>query len=442
MVHLCALPLEAAFRRDEKHPVSKLSMKYPAENKSPKILMLLYSLPPMPMGGAEMQGVKLIRHLHQLGVQTNVITWGKLWHRKHDSFNGIKFTRVRSAINIVTDLPSFFINKKESIAPVTKIDYDDNTEITNRMTGKVGLAMILRYQLFYLNCLVYLWLRRKEFDIIHVHMMEWPAFVAVKIGRILKKPVVIKDSTMNGIFNVLRYPHGKNKQQQITHYAHCVAMTKMIRENLLAAGVPAERIFTIPNGIEIDPPQKLKKQWTEKVIFVGNLTQQPAKGIDLLLRAWKIVTERFPKATLQVVGDGDLAAYSKYTSAHGIDASVSFPGRQPNIKQLLLQADIFVLPSRREGMSNALMEAMMCSMPVVATNVSGSQDLIVHEESGLLVPPSNVEELAKSLIQMLSNPEAAEKMGENAYKSVTAKCDINNVAGQYVDMYHQILKEY
>lgn len=417
-------------------------MKQLGENKPLNILMLLYSLPPMPIGGAEMQGIKLIGQLRQSGIQTQVVTWGKLWHRKNDSYNGVEYTRIKSLINIITDLPSLLANKKKSHPAATRIEYDDTKEITNQMTGTVGPAMILRYQLFFFNFLVYVWRRRKKIDIIHVHMMEWPAFIAVRVGRLLNKPVVIKDSTMNGIFNVLRYPHGEKKQQLIVQYAYCVAMTKMIRENLLKAGVRAQKIFTIPNGIEIHLPEQQQKTWTETVIFVGNLTQQPAKGIDLLLKAWKTVVERFPKATLQVVGDGDIAAYSKYAVAHGIDASVSFAGKQPNIKQLLSQADIFVLPSRREGMSNALMEAMMCSMPIVATDVSGSQDLIVNGESGLLVPPSNVEQLANGLLEMLSDPEEAKKMGRKAYDSICEKCDITKVGHQYIDMYRQILKDY
>jgi glycosyltransferase involved in cell wall biosynthesis len=355
-------------------------------------------------------------------------------------YRGIPFTRVRSLLNLITDLPSLLIRKKADTPKAVKIDYDDSKEVTNQVTGKVGAAMILRYQLFYFNCLIYLWLRRKQFDIIHVHMMEWPAFVAVRIGRLLNKPVVIKDSTMNGIFNILRYPGGAKKQKDIARYAHCVAMTCMIKENYLKAGVPSDHITTIPNGIHIEPRPDTNKVWGQRVIFVGNLTQQPAKGIDILLNAWRTVVEQYSKATLQIVGSGDLHTYRAYADAKGIGSSVNFMGRQQNVRQLLLDADIFVLPSRREGMSNALMEAMMCSMPVVATNVSGSQDLITHNESGLLVPSADSSKLSEAIITMLRDPERAIAMGKKAYESVKEKCNMETVALKYIGLYNQILE--
>ena len=402
--------------------------------------MLLYSLPPMPMGGAEVQGTKLAASLNAAGIQTKVITWGKLWHRKNGVYEQMPFTRIRSLLNLITDLPSLLVRKKSDAPKAVKIDYDDSREVTNQVTGKVGVAMILRYQLFYFNCLIYLWLRRKQFDIIHVHMMEWPAFVGVRIGKLLNKPVVIKDSTMNGISNILRYPRGAKKQKDIAGYAHCVAMTGMIKENYLKAGVPPDRITTIPNGIQIEPRPDANKVWGQRVIFVGNLTQQPAKGIDILLKAWRTVVEQYSEATLQIVGNGDLHAYRAYVDAKGIGSSVKFMGKQQNVRQLLLDADIFVLPSRREGMSNALMEAMMCSMPVVATDVSGSQDLVTHNESGLLVPSADSGKLAEAIITMLRDPERAVAMGKKAYESVKEKCNIETVALKYIGLYNQILE--
>jgi glycosyltransferase involved in cell wall biosynthesis len=398
--------------------------------------MILASLPPMPVGGAEVQAIELCRHLQQMGVNIHVITWGKIWHRKTDVYKGIPFTRISSVLDIAADLLSLFKRKEKKT--VTKILYDDSKERTREISGKVWAGMVSRYTLFYINSLVYLWLRRNKFDIIHAHMMEWPAFTAVRLGRRLNKPVIIKDSTMNGIFSILRYPGGNKKQQDIIRHAYCIAMTRMIRENLLKAGVPPTRIANIPNGIETIPLLLKIKSWSNKVIFVGNLTQQPAKGIDILLLAWKLVVNRFPLATLEIIGDGDIAAYEKFSSENNI-TRVLFPGRQHNIKARLQDADIFVLPSRREGMSNALMEAMICGMPVVATKVSGSEDLVENHVSGLLVPSGDIDELAAAIIYLMDHQDEAMQMGRNAYLSVTEKCDIKKVAAQYISLYHKIL---
>jgi glycosyltransferase involved in cell wall biosynthesis len=89
-------------------------------------------------------------------------------------------------------------------------------------------------------------------------------------------------------------------------------------------------------------------------------------------------------------------------------------------------------------MSNALMEAMILGVPVVATKVSGSEDLIEANISGSLVPVADVDALADALINMLSHPENAIEMGRKGYESVAAKCDIDKVAKQYKDLYLKI----
>jgi glycosyltransferase involved in cell wall biosynthesis len=399
--------------------------------------MLLGSMPPMPIGGAEIQAIRLYKNLTALGIKVQVITWGKLWHGKNGVYSGVPFIRIKSLINVITDIPSLFKRTKRRPPEKTKIFYDDKSEITDQMTGKVWLGMILRYKLFYINCLFYLWLRRRQFDIIHVNMMEWPAIVAVKIGKTLNKQVVIKDSTMNGISNLLRYPDGVQKQLSIARQAYFVAMTKMIRQNLLKAGVPAERITDIPNGIDITPMHVKTGEWNNRVIFVGNLTQQPAKGIDILLFAWKAVTPQFPTASLEIVGDGNLEAYRNFAAENSVP-NVTFAGKQSNVKERLRNADIFVLPSRREGMSNALMEAMVCAMPVVATDVSGSQDLIENNISGLLVPVGDISGLASALIKMMSDPAKAIEMGKRGYESIRSKCDMTIVAEKYKNLYTKI----
>lgn len=386
-----------------------------------------------------MQGMKLAAALRASGIAVLPLTWGKLWHPRRGVYNGIPFVRIKSVLNLITDIPSLFKRNRRSVAAPTKILYDDSREVTNQMTGHVGPAMILRYELFYLNCLLYLWWKRKRFDIIHVHTIEWPAFVAVRLGTRLNKPVVIKDSTMNGITNVLRYPKGTQKQQEIVAYGYFVAMTRVIHSNFLKAGVPPEHIVDIPNGIEITPLPQKASAWKQRFIFVGNLRQQPAKGIDILLLAWKELTAHFPEATLDIVGEGDLDAYQQFAKNMGLSGSVHFLGKQHNIRQLLTQSDIFVLPSRREGMSNALMEAMICGLPAIATEVSGSEDLIAQGISGLLVPVANVGALTAAMIQMLEDPERSIEMGRRGYESVKEKCDIGEVTNRYIQLYQQIL---
>ncbi len=400
--------------------------------------MIFASLPPMPIGGSEIQGFRLCKALHESGVETQIITYGKIWHKRKGELSGVKYTRISSPINILTDILSIFKRRKKRLDKSTQIIYNSDRN-HQEMTGKVWIGMRLRYLTFYLNAFLYLWFRKNKFDIIHTHTMEWPAFIAVRLGKALNKPVLIKDSTMNGISNILRYPKGKEKQQEISSYAHFVAMTRVIKENYLKSNIPEQKIALIPNGIQVTPAPVKTQPWTGKVVFVGNLTQQPAKGVDTLLLAWKMVLAAYPSATLSIIGSGDIDAYKLFCEEQGILPAVQFYGKQDRVKNFLLTSDIFVLPSRREGMSNALMEAMLCAMPIVATDISGNQDLVDDHISGILVPPSDIERLSKALLYMLQHPEKAKSMGKKAYESVVKKCDINNVAANYTSLYQKIL---
>jgi glycosyltransferase involved in cell wall biosynthesis len=103
-----------------------------------------------------------------------------------------------------------------------------------------------------------------------------------------------------------------------------------------------------------------------------------------------------------------------------------------------LSHDIFILPSRREGMSNALMEAMMYGMPVIATDISGNQDLIDDEKGGYLVAPNDADSLLQKIISLLRNPEELTRMGEYNRKKIKELCDMKIIADLYIDCYKQI----
>jgi len=404
--------------------------------------MIAASLPPLPSGGAELQALKLGEELGRKGINISFLTPGKGRIRGKSILNGMPVYRLYSIFSRSFERLAL-LKKKREIKSV-RIEYDDLKEVTNEISRKVGWGTVIYYNIFYWHSLFFLWPRRRSFDIIHAHTMEWSAIVAARLGRTLKKPVVIKDSTMNGFRSLARFPSGRKLQIMVKHQAHFVAMTRAIHENLLLAGVVEERITDIPNGIVVnkETPPSVRGGKLINVLFVGNLYQQPAKGVDILLHAWRRVHVQFPDVVLQIVGDGVVPEYKELTDRLQITDVVRFLGMHSELAGYYSSADIFVLPSRREGMSNALMEAMLHGVPCVATNISGSQELITNNVNGILVPPRDPALLANGISYLLSNPGIAKAMGEKGRETIISNFNILKVADNYVTLYKKLLKSY
>ena len=405
------------------------------------IVMITASLPPLPAGGAELQALKLGAALTEKGASVSYVTPGKGSVRGRSEFQGMPVLRLNSVPNRLFHFWASLRKKAKTARSPTVIEYDDTTQRTSEITGKVGWPTVIYYNIFFWHCLAVLWPRRKTFHVLHAHTMEWSAIVAVRLAKWLDKPVLIKDSTMNGFRSLRRFPDGAAKQQEFIRQAYFIAMTSAIRENLKKEGVPGEKIFGIFNGIVIEDmpaPKAPASTGTQEILFVGNLYQQPAKGIDILLKAWSAVAARHPNAYLTIVGDGDLPAYTAYAAKLGIDHSIHFAGKQSALQSYYNSSSLFVLPSRREGMSNALMEAMLHALPCVATDISGNQDLIKPGINGLLVPAAAVTPLAEAICYMLEHPAEAQLMGAMARTTILREADIRVIADHYLNVYRRL----
>ena len=409
------------------------------KNRLIRVIMLVPALPPLPAGGTELQALKLGEALTNQEVEVRFIMPGKGKIKGETTIRGMTVYRMSSWMNRLFGFLSVY--KKNQSRKIDRVEYDDEHEITNQLTKKVGLPSIIFYNIFFFHSLFFLWRKRKNFDIIHAHTMEWSAIVAVRLGKWLNKPVIIKDSTMNGFQSLSRFPSGIPHQRIVAKRAHFVAMTEIIFQNLVKSGIPSEKITKIPNGIVTDGPFEIpiRKPASPSVLFVGNLTQQPAKGVDILFRAWSIVHESYPSANLQIIGDGVTNAYQKFVYELGIGDTVHFLGKKSDLMAYHREASVFVLPSRREGMSNALMEAMLYAIPCVATDISGSQDLIQDKVNGMLVLPAHVESLAAGIIYLLANTKEAYEMGKKARETIVEEFDIRKIAGKYILLYKKLL---
>ncbi len=218
-----------------------------------------------------------------------------------------------------------------------------------------------------------------------------------------------------------------------------------MRAYLLRHGFPASHVVVLPNGVDVATYRSAAhviSMRTEMssltVLCVSRLRFE--KGLDVLLQAWPAVRAAEPRARLQLVGGGDLRAQlEQLARALGIEDSVHFVDHVSDVRPFLAAADIFALPSRWEGMPNALMEAMACGLPCVATRVSGSEDLIRDGESGLLVPPNAPVTLAAALISLLRDPERRRDLGTAARECITTRFDQRKLTHDLADLYARAL---
>ena len=184
---------------------------------------------------------------------------------------------------------------------------------------------------------------------------------------------------------------------------------------------PPGRVVTIPNGVDTERyGQPIDRAAVRErvgipgdarvLIVVAKLMKQ--KGHEFLLRALPSLFERFPDLHVLLVGDGPLRSRLTDDIAQLPGAArVHLAGNRRDVGDLLAASDLFVLPSLWEGLPMALLEAMATGLPAVVTDVSGSGQVVVDGESGLVVPPGDVERLCAAIGLMLDDPDRAKRMG-------------------------------
>jgi glycosyltransferase involved in cell wall biosynthesis len=184
------------------------------------------------------------------------------------------------------------------------------------------------------------------------------------------------------------------------------------------------------------------------IVFVGFFSRD--KQPDLLFRAWRHLVGTGATARLVFVGDTRSAYYEidaliehdirAAAEEMGAGDAVVFTGPTRDVPSYLRAADLFVLPSVRETQSLALLEAMACGLPVIASRLDGATDTFVDDRrNGRLIPPGDERALADALHEMVSDPAAAWVMGARARDTVLERYAIERAAEAWLDVYAQVL---
>jgi len=209
-------------------------------------------------------------------------------------------------------------------------------------------------------------------------------------------------------------------------------------------GIPAGKIWVIQNGLDPTPFEKARSGRIrptlgispDEIVVVCVANFRSAKGHEVLLDAAHILKQKGLQFSLWLVGDGDLRpAMEVKVEELGLSQIVRFLGRRADIPDVLADADIFVLASHWEGMPGAIMEAMAAKLPVVATNVGGTAELVVEGETGLLVPPRNPELLASALERLINNKKLRISMGVAGHRRIVTHFRIEDKVRDQEEVY-------
>src|SRR5579859_7246611 len=350
--------------------------------------------------------------------------------------------------------------------------------------NRAQLPRIVKRTLFLLALVVMgwtLWRHRHRYDILHVYQLSALALPTAWVCRLTGKPMLIAvrstgstqfgqsqtaasllagpldpdapwlhienvpwtNGDLEGLLRlgpgVMRYTRSLLERVG----AKIIILSTRMQDYLSEHGFLLPNIQRIPNGVDIvrfHPADPIDDIRARTVICVAKLRYE--KGIDVLLQAWYLVQQQCPEARLILVGNGSTNSiegrFVRMAEELGIKASIELAGLQKDIPAQLQCAGISVLPSRWEGMPNAILEAMACGLPCVATRVSGSEDIIEHGVNGLLVEQENYQGIAQALLTLLRDPALAEKYGQAARATIEKHYSLEHITDMYIELYQRI----
>ena len=325
----------------------------------------------------------------------------------------------------------FFANKliKEGI----------DVKILNILTSRNPLSIYKLYKL----------LKSHKFDIIHTH-----AYSAGTIGRISAflagVPVIISHNhSVYDYYN--RYYHFVEwLLSLITDRIICISdiVNKFANET---QRINAGKLVTIYNGIDSvysvagKETSRLRKELgiPHNHTVISTISHmEEHKGLAYLLESASLLLESRSDIHFLLVGEGTLKEELKKLSIDlKIEKNVIFAGERSDIPEILSLTDIFVLPSLREGLGLAILEAMACGKPVIATNVGGIPEIVKDGVSGILVSPKNAEALHSAMNELLEDREKLKRMGHNGKRVCNESFDSKTMIRKVEDLYDSLLYE-
>jgi glycosyltransferase involved in cell wall biosynthesis len=296
----------------------------------------------------------------------------------------------------------------------------------------------------------YLFNQRARIRIIHTFQLGYSSAAAIIMGKLLSKPTVLNlacSGSGGDISRNRRTPWGIAFLVLCRLASRIVVLNKNMHQELRAIRYDNQHIVWIPNGVNLAiyhnaaDRKSLRKQMgidSKKVIIYTGRLSAPQKMLDFLIFAYARLRTPLP-ASLIIIGDGpEKARLQRIMKQYKLEDSIRLIPAVEEVAPFLQSADVFVMPSRFEGLSNAILEAMACGLPVIATRVEGNTDLIEDGINGLLITPGDESGLVNALTLLLTRPEKAAALGRQARQTVCNSYDLQDIVGKYSSLYNSL----
>ncbi len=273
---------------------------------------------------------------------------------------------------------------------------------------------------------------KKGYDIIHAHNI--PSALAMKNfdGK--------KILTLHGVYSQqIEKLHGETASKLTSNFEKNAlewadAITVVSKEAYNYYNNLGFKVHLIPNAFDYNKIPKGKKRiYQHQIIFVGRLSIE--KGVDLLVEAFNKINKNFH---LIIIGDGP---EKKNLQKKCSNDNVHFLGYLPHKETLeyLKGSDILVQPSRKEGISTTILEAMSCKIPIIATKVGGNVELIVNEKTGLLIDSENPKQIVSSITRLMNDKELCNQITQQAFEKYLENYEWKKVGNQYLELYKSLI---
>ncbi len=285
-------------------------------------------------------------------------------------------------------------------------------------------------------------LKQDAFDLVHAHTSHAHTLAALAAWR-ARKPCVVSrrvDFPITGSpFRRFKYRHGVDR---------FIAISRAIGDVLAAGGVRRDRIAVVHSGID---PNRLRGAQRERARRELGLSPETPligsvghfawhKGFDVFVDAAARLAKRRDDVRFVLVGAGELRAdLERQVATHGLTKRFTFPGFREDAPDWLAALDVFAAPSLMEGLNTTILDALWLERPVVAASAGGIPEAVIHQRTGLLVPPKNDEALANAIAQLVEDREQAEMYGRAGRAHVEQGFTLDRMVEGNLEVYQAVL---